>query len=538
MRSKTRRPFLLAALTVGTLLAPAGVRSAQPVASSTAPGEVLVRYRGDASPFRKLCLPTGTDARAAIRSLRSRVDVLYAGPNRVYQLQAAPNDPAYFLQWNFKSEPSGSARVEPAWDLLAAAGKIPGAGAVVAVIDTGVAFENYQGPGYNGQTRNFTVAPDFLGTTFLAPYNTVRGDAHPNDEISHGTHVAGTIVAGSGDGVGAAGIASGAALIPIGASKFEFGDVVLTEADVATGIRWAADQGADVINMSFGGRDLSEPIADAITYAREKGAVLVAAAGNDWTKRLLFPASLNAEVISVSACGYDGKRSPYATYGPGLALSAPGGNFAQDLNRDFYPDGIVQQTIGYLQDPSQFSNQIFEGTSMATPHVAGAAALVIGAGVHGEPRVRSILLRTARGTRRHSQYTGWGNLDAGEAVKAALTDPGASGRPARSMRVEAIQMLPRLSPDGYIADIRVRVSDEHFRAVEGASVTLALSSKGKLGRLTATTDASGLARFMSAALPDRPRSIVRAKLVSVKRTGLKLSRPLCGEVSDEMEIPR
>ncbi|MGV3722595.1 MAG: S8 family serine peptidase [Actinomycetota bacterium] len=529
----------MAVVAAGAALAPAGARPSQRVgAPEQAAGVILVRYRGDAAPFRRLALSPSTDAATVARTLRSRRDVLYAGPNRFYYLQATPNDPVYYLQWNFQNQPGGSARVERAWDLLAAAGKTPGAGAVAAVLDTGVAFENYQGPGYNGQPRNFAVAPDFLGTTFAAPFNAVRGDAHPNDEVAHGTHVAGTIAAGTNDGVGAAGIAPDATVIPVNVAKVQSGNVVLTEADVATGIRWAADHGAHVVNMSFGGRVQSELVADAVTYAREKGCLLVAAAGNDWTRRLLFPASLDAEVLSVTACGLDGKRAPYATYGQGLALSAPGGNFAQDLNRDFYPDGIVQQTISYLQDPSAFSTQIFEGTSMAAPHVSGAAALVVGAGVQGEPRVRSILLRTARGGRRHSPTLGWGVVDAGAAVETALTDADAAGRPARTMRVEALQMQPRLSPEGYTADIRVRVSDELFRPVQGAVVTLALSAKRKLGRLTAATDASGLARFTGSGLPDRPEAVVRAKILTVKRAGLRFSAPLSAELSDTMAIPR
>jgi serine protease len=463
---------------------------------------------------------------------------LYAGPNRFYQLLAAPNDPSYWLQWNFQLTGRGSARVETAWEHLAAAGKLPGEGAVVAVLDTGVAFENHQGPGYNGQTRSFALAPDFAGTLFTAPYNVVRDTAHPNDEISHGTHVAGTIAAGTNDTVGAAGIASGAALIPINAAKLQSGEVVLSEADVATGIRWAADHGAHVINMSFGGRNESEIIADAVTYAREQGCLLVAAAGNDWTRRLLFPASLDAEVLAVSACGYDGKRSPYATYGQGLGLTAPGGNFAQDLNRDYYPDGIVQQTISYLQDPTQFSNQLFEGTSMAAPHVSGTAALVVGSGVQGEPRVRSILLRTARGAKRHSPEIGWGILDAGEAVKAALTDPDVAARSARMMRVEAIQLLPRVAPAGWMGDIRVRVSDEVFRAVPGAVVTIAVSAKRSKTRLSATTDSSGLARFSAGNLPSQPDTVVQAKILAVKKTGLKFSRKESGELADTMKIPR
>jgi serine protease len=502
------------------------------------PGELLVRYRGDAAPYRRLKLASGQDPEAALRSLRARGDVLYAGPNALYRPLAAVNDPLYRYQWNFRPDAPGSIHVEAAWQQLAGRGLTPGLGATVAVVDTGVAFEEYTGTGYDGKPRQFVQAPDFAATSFQDPYHALRGDAHANDEAAHGTHIAGTIAAGTDDGVGAAGIARGAALIPIATARIVNNDVQLPESAVADGIRWAADHGADVINMSFGGRRASQVIADAITYAREHGCLLVAAAGNDWEDHLVFPASLDAEVLPVSACGYDGRIAPYSTYGQGLALCAPGGNYAQDSDRNATPDGIMQQAFYFLDNPSTFRGVLYEGTSMATAHVSGVAALVAGTGVQGEAALRSVLLRSASIKGRHSAQYGWGRLDAGKAVAAALpaTPPLRRARPT-FMRVEAIQMLPRQTSAGYVPQIRVRVSDQDFQPVASARVTLSLRGKRPLGLVTGTTDATGIASLPMGVLTEAPGTLIRARLTSVTHPSYRLQRAFSAELSEEMQIP-
>jgi serine protease len=502
----------------------------------TTPGVILVRYRGDSAPYRKLGLTTGLTAAEAVRSLRSRSDVLYAGPEAVYQPLAAPNDPSYRNQWNLRPEAPGSVHVEPAWEQLAERGLVPGAGALVAVLDTGIAFEEHRGIGFNGQLRDFACLPDFASTTFVHPFHAVRGDEHPNDEVSHGTHVAGTIAAGVNDEVGAAGIAPGATLMPVNVARIVSGSVQIPESAVADGLRWAADHGAQVINMSFGGRRSSEIIADAVTYAREKGCLLVAAAGNDWEDRLIFPAMLDAEVVSVSALGYDGRIAPYSTYGQGLGLAAPGGNYAQDGDRNFRPDGVEQHAFEYLGDPTVFKAVLYEGTSMAAPHVSGIAALLAGTGISGEPALRGALLRSGDGRGKHTPQYGWGRIDAGRAVELALQPEPAAPRAANTVRVEAIQMLLRTAPGGYVPDIRVRLSDSLFRPVPGATVTLALSGKRSRGRLTAITGADGVAAMTGPLLTDPSRAWIRAKLVSI-RSAARLRRLPSGEVSDTAQIP-
>jgi len=536
----TLRPLLLAGLiTLLPLAARGGDRGARSAGESdTVAGELLVRYRDDSAPFRRLRLARGQDPDAALRSLRARSDVLYAGPNSIYRPLAAPNDPLYRQQWNFRPDAPGSIHVEAAWQQLAERGLTPGLGATVAVVDTGVAFEDYAGVGYDGLPRQFARAPDFAGTTFQDPYHALRGDAHPNDEASHGTHIAGTIAGGTNDGVGAAGIASGAFLIPVSAAKIVNHDVQLPESAVAEGIRWAADHGADVINMSFGGRRASPIIADAVTYARAHGCLLVAAAGNDWEDRLVFPASLDAEVLSVSACGYDGRIAPYSTFGQGLGLCAPGGNYAQDGDRNAAPDGIMQQSFDFLSDPAAFRGVFYEGTSMATAHASGVAALLAGAGIRGEAQLRAALFRSASVSGRHSARYGWGPLDAGRAVATALQSTSAPRRARPTFtRVEAIQMLARPTAAGYVPQIRVRVSNQDFQPVASARVTLSLRSKRPLGLLVGTTDASGIAELPVGALTEAPGSLLRVRLVSVTHSSYRFQRGYSAELAEEMQLP-
>ena len=516
-----------------------GQGAAYPVAESdVVPDELLVSYRGDNAPYRRLRLSPGQDPNSALRSLRARRDVLYAGRNGIYYPLAVVNDPLYWQQWNFRPEAPGSIHVESAWLQLAEQGLTPGLGATAAVVDTGVAFEEFDGIGFDGQPRQFARAPDFGASSFRDPYHAVRGDAHPNDEAAHGTHIAGTIAAGTNDGVGAAGIAGGATLIPVSAAQIVNNRIQLPEAAVADGIRWAADHGADIINMSFGGRRASPIIADAVTYARDHGCLLVAAAGNDWEDHLVFPASLDAEVVSVSACGYDGRLAPYSTYGQGLALCAPGGNYSQDGDRNAAPDGIMQQTFTALSDPAAFRGVFYEGTSMATAHVSGVAALMVGAGIRGEAPLRAVLLRSASTTGRHSAKYGWGRIDAGKAVEAALqaTPPLRSPR-SEYLRVEAIQMLLRQTPNGYAPQIRVRVSNQDFEPVADARVLLSLRGRRPLGLHSGTTDATGVATISVGALTELPGTLLRVRLTSVKHPSYRYQRRYSAEVAEEAQIP-
>jgi len=131
--------------------------------------------------------------------------------------------------------------------------------------------------------------------------------------------------------------------------------------DIAEGIRWAADHGAGVINLSLGAPRGGTVLADAVHYAASQDCVLVAAGGNENASQVDYPAGYS-DCIAVGATGFDGARAPYSNRGRNLEVVAPGGNLSEDLNGDGEPDGIVAQTFDPQQGFDSFSYQFWEGT--------------------------------------------------------------------------------------------------------------------------------------------------------------------------------
>ncbi len=299
-------------------------------------------------------------------------------PNYIYHSLEIPNDPSYSEQWNLRS-----INVEQAWE------DSKGEGIVVAVIDTGV-----------------SPVPDFEQTEFVAGYDFVNDDVIANDDVGHGTHVAGTIAQSTNNNYGVAGIAYKAKIMPIKVLGLNGGTVV----DIAEGIKFAADNNADVINMSLGGSGESDVLAEAIKYAHEKGVVIIGAAGNENRNSSSYPARY-PEVISVSATDSAGKKAPYSNFGAGVDISAPGGSTEAGL--------IVQEILAGEEQLPTFAG--FQGTSMAAPHVAGVAALIKAVGVTEPDEVRQVLLQSARKVEKDTlnEY-GAGELDATQAVQLAL----------------------------------------------------------------------------------------------------------------------
>jgi serine protease len=283
----------------------------------------------------------------------------------------------YSQQWHMQR-----AGAERAWEYAC------GEGVTVAVVDTGIACETY-GP--------FNKGSDLATTACVPGWNVVAKNEHANDDQGHGTHVAGTIAQTTNNGVGVAGLAHCAKLMPVKVlSKGGWG----TMADVAEGIRWAADHGAQVINLSLGSSSRSKVVENAVTHAYNKGVVVVAAAGNSG-KSVGFPAAYHG-AIAVSATDKNDAIAWFSSRGPEVAIGAPG-------------VGVTQQTICENGKNKCEIWGVFNGTSMASPHVAGAAALLVGQGITDPDAVRAQLQATAT-PKEDKNLFGAGILEAGKAA--------------------------------------------------------------------------------------------------------------------------
>ncbi len=337
----------------------------------------------------KFAMPVQVGNIAAI--LKSLPLVKYAEPNYYLEAELIPNDPIYIYQWHM-----GIINMEAAWDIH------NGAGVVVAVLDTGVAFRN---------VLPYAQAPDLAGTIFLPGWDFVNGDAYPDDDNGHGTHIVGTIAQTTNNLYGCAGTAYGCTIMPIKVLDENSTGLL---SDVVSGIYYAVDNGAHIINTSFGTVTPSQILQDAIVYASLNGLTIICSAGNGASTVTHYPSSY-PECISVSAIKYDKTLAFYSNYGVDIDLCAPGGDLIYDQNLDGKPDGIVQQThdgVNY----QVFNFYIFQGTSCAAAHVAGVAALLIGAsgGSLGPDQVKTILESTAEdlGALGWDEYYGWGLVNA------------------------------------------------------------------------------------------------------------------------------
>lgn len=297
-----------------------------------------------------------------------------------------PNDPLFGEQWNMEM-----VGAEKAWEK-----KATGKGVVVAVIDTGVAFES---------DERCYLAKDFGGTPFVKGYDFVNDDAHPNDDHGHGTHVAGTIAETTNNAEGAAGLAFDASIMPLKVlSAFGSG----TTADIADAIRFAADHGAKVINMSLGGPYPDTLMRNACKYAAKKGVLIVCAAGNSGGGPVGYPAAF-PECVAVSSVGPSGELAFYSSIGKEVAIAAPGGDQSERQE-----DGITQNTV--IDGVDDY--YAFQGTSMASPHVAATAALAMSRGVTDPEEVKQLLKQAATPKKPAEKY-GAGILSASKTVDLA-----------------------------------------------------------------------------------------------------------------------
>ncbi len=288
-----------------------------------------------------------------------------------------PDDPLFSYQWNLRAIglPSGWAASR-------------GAGVIVAVLDTGVAFED---------RGAFRRARDLAGARLAPGYDFVDDDAYPDDVAprngrrSHGTQVASIIAATAGNGIGGVGVAPEATIMPI---RVLASDTSGTAADIAKGLRFAADRGADVANLSIAGDVDSPVLQEAVAYAARRGVLIVAAAGNDGRAGVGWPAAY-PEAIAVGAVDRAGRLAAYSNHGAALDLVAPGGA-GEGVDTGRGPrDGVLGEAL--IGGPARFCFCLTASTSAAAAEVSGVAALLIGARPGRSPAaIRRALFAGAR----------------------------------------------------------------------------------------------------------------------------------------------
>ena len=411
---------------------------------SYVPGRVLVRWRPgreltvrelsregvraraverpDHADFVVLRLDPGEDAEEVARRLSARDDVDYAQAAYRVRTRLRPNDPRYTAQWNLPA-----IDMERAWDIN------PGgtSSTVIAILDSGLAFRSgiyrYTARGFRSGGSLFpalgpidvpiSAAPD-LGPSdrFVSPRDFIWEDELPFDLDGHGTHVAGTIGQATNNGIGVAGVAFNARIMPVKVIDGEW-DLILgapaegTDETVARGLRYAADNGAHVINMSIGRTGAPAPaVEQAVRYAVSRGAFVVIAGGNTFDEGnqvevLSQIASRVSGAVSVGAVGRSLERASYSSTGDYIELVAPGGNFA----RGGSSSGILQQTLDEafvftFEGPVSryraprfdvFGEFFYQGTSMAAPHVSGLAALLHEQGITTPEAIEAAIRRFA-----------------------------------------------------------------------------------------------------------------------------------------------
>ncbi len=346
-----------------------------------------------------------------VADLKRSSAVEFSEPNYlVHTTVITPSDPGWADQY-------GPVRIQApqAWDIITGSITV-----TIAIIDTGVdlnhpdlAAKTWTNPGETGLDGNGndqrTNGVDDDGDGYVDDWrgwDFVNGDNEAQDDYGHGTHVSGIAAAASDNGLGIAGIAWGARIMPLKILD-QAGNG--SDSDVASAIVWAADHGAAIINLSLGGDTPASVMEAAVNYAHSRGVTVVAAAGNSGTLDVLYPAAY-ANAIAVAATDVNDNRASFSSYGAEVDLAAPGAG--------------IYSTYWTLVGGSTYGT--LSGTSMSTPHVAGVAALLASLPQFNTPdKIRTALEETAldRGTVCKDIYYGSGLVQAFAALQFDPNSP-------------------------------------------------------------------------------------------------------------------
>jgi serine protease len=355
--------------------------------------------------------------------------------------QFRPNDEGFRLQWNFDA-----IQLPSAWQIN------PGAknDVIVAVVDSGMnttggtfAFRNPLG---GTVSIRFATAVDLVSDgRIVSPFDFVYNDNQPLDTEGHGTHVAGTIGQLTNNNIGAAGVAYNVKLMPLKVLASSWDALFLNRpvggsyADIAAAIRYAADNGAKVLNISIGGEGAAPTVRDALQYAVGKGAFIAIAAGNsaDDGNAAEYPAFYAPEIAGVMAVGAVNrslKRAEYSTFHDYVEICAPGGELSADMDFEhgvtqvtydeestlsFLPPGTALAFLraGFRPTFDRFQLTPYQGTSMASPHIAGVAALLYSQGIQSPAAIEQAIKKFATSIDARKDECGAGLVDARRAVR-------------------------------------------------------------------------------------------------------------------------
>nr|WP_241154416.1 S8 family peptidase [Staphylospora marina] len=367
------------------LVTPVASAAPDQTAPAYAPGELIVKFKPGVTAAKMQSIHAAKGAKSAqatkygysvvkfdgqsvdamVKKYKQDPNVEYAEPNYIYHATWIPNDP-YFSAYQWGPQ---KVQAPAAWDVTRGSSSV-----LVAVIDTGVQMNH----------------PDLSGKV-VAGWDFVYNDGDPSDGNGHGTHVAGIVAASTNNGVGIAGMAPNVRILAVRVLDSNGSG---TLANVASGIRYAADNGAKVINLSLGGSSGSTTLQDAVNYAWNKGVVVVAAAGNSNTSAPSYPAYYSNAIAVASTTSSD-TRSSFSNYGSWVDVAAPGSDIASTY---------IGSSYVYLS-----------GTSMAAPHVAGLAGLLASQG-RSAANIRAAIEQTADKISGTGTYWTHGRINAYKAV--------------------------------------------------------------------------------------------------------------------------